>query len=341
VILPQVTLEGADDDDVSYAYTWRLNGEKVSTAESYKVPERSNDAVIELQIVAYAGKRSTDPTTARVRIGNRAPTVTSIAIQPSLTPTVADAIKAIPRGEDPDGDPIEFQYSWRVNGSYLDEGAEELPAGRFRRGDKIDLEVVATDGNADSEPMSGPTLEIVNVEPTIVSNPVGIGEDGTFRYQVEVDDADDRLMRYALLEKPDGMTIEWLNGTIQWKPNADQAGKHVVKVEVDDQHGGKATQEFTLDVAVEEPEKAESAPGDDASQPVAAIDSDAELEGADETYPDDRDAYEEPEDDFGEDVEAATDDYDDGYEETVEESDDDRDDFVDEYEQSDQDEELD
>ena len=290
LILPEITVENADEEEVSLTYIWRVDGERVATGDSYKISERTSDTLIELQVIAHAGHYSSDPVTAYVRVGNRAPSISSIALQPSLTPTILDEIKAIPRGEDPDGDPIDFIYHWSVNGSRIDYLGPELPKMRFRRGDKIDLDVVATDGNLDSEPMSAPTIVIVNAEPVIVSVPTEMNENGTFQYNVVVEDADDRMLRYALLEKPDGMTIDWLGGAVQWKPTDKQAGKHTVKLEVDDQNGGKTTQVFTLDVTIEEPPKkagGQAREGDD-PQPIASLDSGADT---DPDLDEDRDEY--------------------------------------------------
>jgi len=290
VILPEITVENADEEEVSFTYIWRVDGERVATGDSYKISERTSDTLIELQVIAHAGNHSSDPVTAHLRVGNRAPSVSSIALQPSLTPTILDEIKAIPRAEDPDGDSIEFIYRWYVNASRIDYSGPELPKNRFRRGDKIDLDVVATDGHLDSEPMSAPTIVIVNAEPAIVSVPTEMNENGTFQYSVVVEDADDRMLRYALLEKPDGMTIDWLGGAVQWKPTDKQAGKHTVKLEVDDQNGGKTTQVFTLDVTIEEPPKkagGEASEGED-PQPVASLDSGADTDPA---LDEDRDEY--------------------------------------------------
>jgi len=331
LILPQITVENADEKEVRFTYIWRVDGERASRGDSYKIPKRANGTLIELQVIAHAGNHSSDPVTAHVRVGNRAPSVSSIALQPSLTPTILDEIRAIPRAADPDGDPIEFIYHWRINGSGIDYNGPELPKNSFRRGDKVDLDIVATDGDLDSEPMSAPTIVIVNAEPLIVSVPTEMNENGTFQYDVVVEDADDRMLRYALLEKPDGMTINWLGGAIQWKPTDQQAGKHTVKVEVDDQNGGKAIQVFTLDVTIEEPQKneGEQASQADDAQPVASLDpaADSDLaldEDGEEYAEDDRfeadeyDRLEESEDDR---FEAAEDDLDrvDGFEEQTEE----------------------
>ena len=119
VILPEITVENADEEEVSFAYIWRVDGERVATGDSYKISERTSDTLIELQVIAHAGHYSSDPVTAYVRVGNRAPSINSIALQPSLTPTILDEIKAIPRAEDPDGDPIDFIFRWSVNGSRI------------------------------------------------------------------------------------------------------------------------------------------------------------------------------------------------------------------------------
>ena len=67
--------------------------------------------------------------------------------------------------------------------------------------------------------------------PRIDSEPGAIAADGVFRYTPRVFDADgDRLFRYALLESPRGMRIDLVDGRIEWRPSAAQAGSHRVVV---------------------------------------------------------------------------------------------------------------
>ena len=131
----------------------------------------------------------------------------------------------------------------------------------FRRGDRIQLEALASDGDDESEPLRGPEIQVVNSPPRIVSTPEKIDEDGTFRYAVAVEDADDdRRLRYRLLEGPTGMTLNWLSGKLSWAPSEDQEGTHPVEIEVDDLAGGKDTQRFEIEVGLEEPAPPPAAP---------------------------------------------------------------------------------
>ena len=124
----------------------------------------------------------------------------------------------------------------------------------FRRGDRIQVEALASDGDDESEPLRSPEIQVVNSPPTIVSTPEKIDEDGTFRYAVAVEDPDDdRRLRYRLLQGPTGMTLDWLSGKLAWTPSDSQEGTHAVEIEVDDLAGGKTTQTFEIEVGFEKP----------------------------------------------------------------------------------------
>ena len=103
-------------------------------------------------------------------------------------------------------------------------------------------------------------MTIANSSPEILSVPPRLDPSGVFRYKLEVVDPDgDRALRYELTAGPRGMEIGFQSGQLTWTPEVDQAGRHRVEVAVDDQHGGRATQEFILPIVVTESEE-EAAP---------------------------------------------------------------------------------
>jgi RHS repeat-associated protein len=86
----------------------------------------------------------------------------------------------------------------------------------------------------------------LNRAPTITSTPVfavTLGDD--YRYQVDATDADGNTLTYALLVKPDWMTIDSATGVITGTPTAE--GVESVVVEVSD-GTAKTTQGFALNV---------------------------------------------------------------------------------------------
>jgi len=98
---------------------------------------------------------------------------------------------------------------------------------------------------------SGCLGELFNKPPDIESTP---GTTGTtakvgieYTYEIEATDPDGDTLTYALLAKPDGMTINESTGAVSWIPTEAQVGEHQVIIEVSD---GKVSvfQNFTITV---------------------------------------------------------------------------------------------
>ncbi len=245
-----------DGDAVRLTYQWVVDGRRYGSGETETLvlPERSKAALVELEVVPNDGQLDGAASHARVRVGNRPPSLLDLLLEPGLEITVEDELAASARAEDPDREPVEIRYRWLVNGRAIGVTGSTLGRRHFRRGDRIQVEAVASDGDDESEPLRSPEIQVANSPPIIVSTPEKIDEDGTFRYAVVVEDADDdRRLRYRLLEGPTGMTLDWLSGKLAWTPSDGQEGTHAVEIEVDDLAGGRATQTFEIQVGFEEP----------------------------------------------------------------------------------------
>jgi hypothetical protein len=242
-----------DGDPVRLGFRWRLGDQRSDAGgPAFDLPERSRGLRLEVQVVATDGKLESEPASAAAWVENQPPVIDSVVIEPAAEITVEQQLVASTFAVDPDGDPVEITYRWLVNDSPVDAAGSTLAAPAFRRGDRIRLQVSASDGDAESEAVLGPEIQVLNAPPRIVSSPAGFDEAGSFRYAVRVEDPDlDRSLRFRLLQAPAGMGIDWLAGTVRWTPAESQAGAHDVVIEVDDQAGGVTTQAFRLQVAFE------------------------------------------------------------------------------------------
>jgi hypothetical protein len=259
-----------DGDPVRLTYHWAIDGRRYESGERHTLvlPERSKGALVELEVVPNDGKLDGAASHAQVRVENQPPSLMDLLLEPGLEITVEDELTASARPLDPDRDPVEIRYRWFVNGRPIGVTENTLTNRHFRRGDSIQLEAVASDGDDESEPLLSPEIQVLNTPPRIVSTPEKIDEDGTFRYAVVVEDADDdRRLRYRLLEGPTGMKLDWLSGKLSWAPADDQEGTHAVEIEVDDLAGGKTSQTFEIQVGFEKPE--EQAPAEQAPEEQA------------------------------------------------------------------------
>lgn len=178
---------------------------------------------------------------------NQPPVLVGILIEPFGEVTVRNDITARPQAKDVDGDSIDFEYTWRVNGAnaFIDEPV--LPKANYRRGDWIELTVIASDGQATSQPLVSKPFEVTNAAPIITSVPGGVDANGVLEYQVRIEDPDDDDgFSYQIVDGPDGMQIDATSGLLSWRPSKRQTGNHSAQIEVTDPKGGKASQGFVL-----------------------------------------------------------------------------------------------
>jgi hypothetical protein len=179
--------------------------------------------------------------------GNTAPVVRSVRIEPEGEIAAGSEIGLHPEAYDPDGDSISYRYLWWVNDATVPHEDPVLSTEGLRRGDRIRARVVATDGTELSEPFDAGEVTLTNAVPVIVSTPPTLGRDGHFHYAVRAEDPDgDRPLRYRLALAPEGMRLIDSDASIEWRPDARQAGRHVVEVVVEDTEGGAARQRFEL-----------------------------------------------------------------------------------------------
>ena len=179
-------------------------------------------------------------------MANRAPSSVSLRMEPGREIQAGTAIVARPYSRDSDGDAVRFEYSWTVNGLPQPAEGDTFFTQGLKRGDKIRVRVVASDGEAESPPATSEEIEVRNAPPEIVSRPSGLDARGRFVYQLEVKDPDDRRFSYRLARAPQGMDIDLVTGRILWKPRPELGGSHPVEIVVEDRSGGRSSQKFEL-----------------------------------------------------------------------------------------------
>ena len=245
----QVKVSDPDGDRVAVTYTWWANGRKAGEGSSFDLSGVARGAKVEVSVVADDGRIESSPVTASVSLGNSAPKIEAIRFEPSGAWVANQSVAALPEAVDPDGDPLTFEYTWYLNGDQLFEDGPTIDGSTLKRGDAVELVVVASDGHAESDELRTQTIEVSNAAPEITSQPGAIGPDGVFRYQMRATDPDgDRAFMYRVVQSPPGAEMDVLDGKLTWQPDTSQSGAHGFELEVDDRMGGTATQKFTLTV---------------------------------------------------------------------------------------------
>jgi hypothetical protein len=256
----RVDAGGADGSSPFLAYAWKINGAPVGSGVPKLILDdaRKGDR-LELEVTASDG-RATDVSTLAVRVENAAPTLRRVEVEPAGEISAGQTITLRPDARDRDGDPVEFDYGWSVNGQPVAEQGPTFETGELVRGDEVRAVVVATDGEIDSEPIETPAFVMTNSSPTIVSRPGPPDEDGVFDYQVRAEDPDGSSnLMFVLEQAPEGMEIDARTGRIHWEPKPGQIGTWPIAIVVDDLEGGRTRQVFELST---------SDPGSQASPPA-------------------------------------------------------------------------
>ena len=232
------------------SYRWEINGQSIEGQVSSSLPAgiaRKGDVVA---VIATAQGREVRATT--VQIVNSPPKVVELPFTPADFYQGVD-ITVTPRVVDPDDDPISFDFNWFINDDViLGEKEQTLSGHRFRRGDRITLQVIAFDGKDYGEPFQSGAVVVPNASPDIVSTPPVNFKSRVYQYQVRAEDLDGDSLTYVLETAPDGMVINKGTGEIVWPIGADQSGEHKVKIVVFDETQGKAFQEYTITISLTE-----------------------------------------------------------------------------------------
>ena len=260
-----VSVDASDPENqpLQMEYEWFVGERRMPTTESsfHVQGEIGKGQTIRVSVVAYDGIDRSPAASDSVRIGNSAPTLHGVRLDPDTQVTAGSDLTAIPQATDPDGDPLEYTYRWDVNGETVWRESAVLSSELIDRGDSIVVTVTASDGIDDSNELRSNPLEVVNANPVITSTPGAFDDEGRFIYPVQVEDPDgDRKFRYRLEKAPAGMEIDIVDGTVRWTPTESQAGKHAVRIQVSDASGGVVTQSFLVTLDFEDLDALASTP---------------------------------------------------------------------------------
>jgi hypothetical protein len=236
-------------------YRWNVAGREIEDdSGAIVLPMLRRGERIEVTVTARNAAGTSEAVSVETEVENTAPVVMDLRVQERYGSEGAlEGWEANAWARDADGDDIELEYTWFLNDRPTDVDTTIYPTDALKRGDRVSVQVVASDGDDESEIAESGVLEVGNSSPEIVSTPPRLDDSGRFTYEIEVTDADgDRHFRYELVEGPQGMRIDAFRGKLTWKPEQDQAGKHRVEIAVTDRNGGRSTQSFLIPVVVKE-----------------------------------------------------------------------------------------
>jgi hypothetical protein len=170
---------------------------------------------------------------------NRPPVIDAVTIdQPE--PRTDDTLTVTVTASDPDGDPLSFSYRWVKDGTVLEgrtaSTLELSEAGNGDKGDRIAVQVTASDGRASSEPVTSDEVTVVNSPPVfdqdLPDRASRVGESVSF--SAVASDPDGDPLTYTASGLPPEVAIDPATGAIAGTITQDAEGQYRVSVTVSD-----------------------------------------------------------------------------------------------------------
>jgi hypothetical protein len=162
-------------------------------------------------------------------------------------------IRIIPEAIDRDGDYISYRYAWSINGEEVPyNDRDHLPGDQFKKGDRVSLQIVPTDGKDQGPTFFAKDLIIPNAPPRFLSQPPAAFKENVYHYEVSAEDPDGEGLIFSLVNAPQDMLIEPSTGQLRWEIKEKSSGPISVTIAVQDEDGMKAFQQFTLSPPVSE-----------------------------------------------------------------------------------------
>ncbi len=248
----EVHAEDPEREAVRLEYQWFADGNPLAgqTSPTLVPDQLRRGQMISVEITPMDGQqKGAVYRTAAVPVGNTAPRVTAVVLDPSFS-RPGQVVEARVEASDPDHDRTDLHFAWYRNGNLWREGEEQvLDTAALAAGDQIVVEVTPRDDAASGRPLRSAPIILASREPQIVSAPPITANGYHYEYPVKAVDPDGDRITYRLETAPTGMSIDPYSGLIAWDIPPDHRGAVHVRVEANDGHGGVAFQEFDLHVA--------------------------------------------------------------------------------------------
>jgi hypothetical protein len=248
-----VEVHDPEGQDVELGYTWHIGAHRFSGGgSSIEVPSTAKHGdMIRVSVKASDSRLTTKPTEATAEVENSPPVWREIALVHGARVASGSEITMHAIADDHDGDEVAITTQWYVNKRRVQNYSAVFNTSELRRGDVVHATVHASDGDLEAPERESEGVVLENSDPTFISAPGTLSQDGKFKYEPKLQDPDgDRHFRFSLASAPPDMTIDSSFGVVTWTAIEKHQGLHQVEIVADDRHGGEARQQFDLTVRV-------------------------------------------------------------------------------------------
>ncbi len=218
---------------------WLVDGMPVdgANATAFSAAKAKKGSVVQARVTV----KGTEMRSNQVTIGNSPPEITGGHFLLSGNTLAVDVTTA-----DADEDSVSLTYAWSVNDKPAGTG-KTLDA-HVKRGDKISVKIVPSDGESDGRPVIL-TSEARNMAP-ILTEQKDVRFDGKiWTCQLNAVDHDGDAVTYGIKSGPPGMTIDAQTGLMTWHVPDDFKGKTSCIAVVKDSHGGETSYTVNIDIS--------------------------------------------------------------------------------------------
>jgi hypothetical protein len=165
-----VAAKDVDDDGITFAYSWHVNGKSVSAASRLGSDQFKKLDKVWVVVTPTDGFNAGVGVKSDTAVANTAPVVASIGLTPDPAYTTTH-LTAKATASDVDKDTLSYAYTWYVDKVKQVTTTATLDHKSFKKGSAVYVIVTADDGESTASKTSS-TRTVSNSTPTTPANPV-------------------------------------------------------------------------------------------------------------------------------------------------------------------------
>lgn len=235
--------------DVDLSFAWTLDGRPLpGIGRSVDLSRAQPGGRLQVTVTPRVARTEGRPLSHAVRLASPPPRVMGVSFVPAKGLTADAQVEARPIVEDGDPNRTAHRFQWIVNGQRQSVYESRFSTEGLRRGDEIQVEVIAYTGGTTGEAFLSDPIRLENAAPVLVPRPLAVDEGGGIDMPLEAVDPDgDAPLHFALVEGPEGLSISRA-GRLTWPEAHLRPGHHVVELSIRDALGAEGKSRFAVDV---------------------------------------------------------------------------------------------